>query len=325
MIMNRMVLSPSSTRRTGRSTFDNGGKIFFCAYFRGFAEGFKLLAMRRVLPVLSVLIFVPGAAEAHIKLLEPASWTTENFLGDPQKESPCGGERGTPTGAVTQFRPGETITVRWEETIYHPGHYRIAFAMNRAELIDPVVTLDANQISVSATIQDPPVAPVLLDGLFPRTSQSGSPGTVFEQQVTLPNMPCMGCTLQVIQFMAGHGPPNYIYYHCATIDLVEDMPNDAGMIGEPDAIDDAGMIGEPDAIDGMDAIQGIDVDTPADAGMMTHPDATAVLDATADFDASAGAKTTVGGSCGCNVRSKDHSGAWLLLFALYALRRLHLR
>src|SRR5256885_16600015 len=118
---------------------------------------------------LSVGIFSAGNADAHFHLVYPDSWTTEDFLGDPQKQAPCGGEGGTPTGLVTHFRPGQTITLRWSETIYHPGHWRIALTANRGDLMDPMVTTNANQISISATIENPPVAPVLMDGLFPRT------------------------------------------------------------------------------------------------------------------------------------------------------------
>jgi hypothetical protein len=159
-----------------------------------------------------------GVAHAHIALVSPAPAIIEDGTGDPQKSAPCGGEGGTPSGIVTTFAPGQTITVEWVETVYHPGHFRIAFATDRSQLQDPMVTVDANQTSVSSTIEDPPVAPVLLDNLFPRTG-SGTEGTRFRQEVMLPNLTCEKCTLQLIQFMAGHGPPNYIYHHCADLQL----------------------------------------------------------------------------------------------------------
>jgi len=33
---------------------------------------------------------VPGALDAHFKMLEPASWIGESERGDPQKSAPCG-------------------------------------------------------------------------------------------------------------------------------------------------------------------------------------------------------------------------------------------
>jgi hypothetical protein len=135
---------------------------------------------------------------------------------------------------VTTFKPGQTITVQWIETVYHPGHYRIAFTIDRATLQDPMVMVDQNQISVSAAIQNPPMAPVLFDNLFPRTGP-GAAGTMFKQDVVLPNITCAKCTLQVIQFMAGHGPPNYIYHHCADIQLGDAVsPADLGSISSDD-------------------------------------------------------------------------------------------
>lgn len=175
-------------------------------------------ARLRLFTVVSLVISIGGTAHAHIAMVSPAPAIIEDGTGDPQKSAPCGGEGGTPSGIVTTFAPGQTITVEWVETVYHPGHFRIAFASDRSQLQDPMVTVDANQTSVSATIEDPPVAPVLLDNLFPRTG-NGTQGTRFRQDVTLPNLTCDKCTLQLIQFMAGHGPPNYIYHHCADIQL----------------------------------------------------------------------------------------------------------
>jgi MYXO-CTERM domain-containing protein len=166
-------------------------------------------------------------ARAHIQLLEPTSWVEEGANGDPQKAAPCGGSTGTPTSAITEYHVGDTITVRWRETVPHPGHFRISLAENRTDFVDPPVQADANQISISADIMDPPVLPVLKDNISPRTSVA-APGTMFEEQVTLPDTPCEKCTLQVIQFMAEHAP-GYFYHHCADIRILA-----AGEEGEGD-------------------------------------------------------------------------------------------
>ena len=80
-----------------------------------------------------------GDAHAHIKLLQPASWAVEDDLGNPQKDGPCGGDGVEETGDVTTFRAGEEITVEWQETVGHPGHFRIAVATDRDDLFDPEV------------------------------------------------------------------------------------------------------------------------------------------------------------------------------------------
>lgn len=176
----------------------------------------------RLLVVLLVSLVSFGVARAHITLQEPQPWLVEDADGDPQKTAPCGGT-GTPTGVVTHYFPGETITVRWRETIYHPGHFRIALTADRSALVDPMIVVDGAGNSVSAAIADPPSAPVLLDGLFPRTATSGSSGRTFEQQVTLPNVECPSCTLQVIQFMSHHATP-YVYHHCANVAITAVAP-----------------------------------------------------------------------------------------------------
>ena len=98
-------------------------------------------------------------AWAHFKLLEPASWIEEDANGDPQKLGPCGGTSanaakgkaanpGTPTNMVTKVQGGQKLHIKLQETVFHPGHYRIALAVNsRAELPpDPeVVTRDSDK------------------------------------------------------------------------------------------------------------------------------------------------------------------------------------
>ena len=72
-------------------------------------------------------------ANAHFRLLEPASWIEESQLGDPQKLGPCGGtssDPGKPTGKVTTVQGGDRIKIRIQETIFHPGFYRVALAVN---------------------------------------------------------------------------------------------------------------------------------------------------------------------------------------------------
>ena len=54
-------------------------------------------------------------------------------LGDPQKAAPCGGtyaDFGKPTYAVTSVVGGSLLHIKLQETVYHPGHYRVALAVN---------------------------------------------------------------------------------------------------------------------------------------------------------------------------------------------------
>ena len=78
-------------------------------------------------------------ADGHFRLVDPTPWIEQNQLGDHfQKLGPCGGTSangGTPTNAVTNAQGGQKLHVKVEEMVFHPGHYRIALAVNsRAEL-----------------------------------------------------------------------------------------------------------------------------------------------------------------------------------------------
>jgi hypothetical protein len=161
----------------------------------------------------------------------------QNRLGDPQKIAPCGGVsanpgRGTPadpgvaTNAVTNLKGGQMLRVLVQETVFHPGHYRVSLARTKEQLPpDPVVTTrdsDRGPWSVSAAIQNPPVAPVLADGIFAHTER---PTGLHETDIMLPNLNCPNCVIQVIQFMAEHAKNpdgDYSYHHCATVNITAD-------------------------------------------------------------------------------------------------------
>jgi hypothetical protein len=177
-----------------------------------------------------LLALAPGVMHAHFKLIEPASWLIEDERGDPQKAGPCGGtnaDYGKPSYSVTQATGGSKLHLKVQETIYHPGHYRVALAVNSpAELpVDPKATTmdsDRGPRSVSAEIQSPVQVPILADGLFVHAAKVDAP---FETDVTLPNISCRRCTLQVIQFMEQHAvnnPGMFTYHHCAVVQISAD-------------------------------------------------------------------------------------------------------
>ena len=186
--------------------------------------------VRSALALAAVSAVLPVVTHAHFKLVEPASWLIEDDRGDPQKAGPCGGtnaDYGKPSYAVTQATGGSRLHIKVLETIYHPGHYRVALAVNSpAELpVDPKATTmdsDRGPRSVSAEIQNPVQMPVLADGLFVHTAKVDGP---LETDVTLPNISCRRCTLQIIQFMAEHGvnnPGMFSYHHCAVVQITPD-------------------------------------------------------------------------------------------------------
>jgi hypothetical protein len=177
-----------------------------------------------------VVGFAP-VVEAHFRLLEPASWVVENDNGDPQKAAPCGANTtAKPTEALGKAVGGAKLHLKVEETVYHPGHYRVALAVNSRDELppDPATTermSGRGPMSVWAVIQSPPQAPVIADGLFQHYTRPATQKQTWETDVDLPNITCAKCTLQVIQFMAEHTynqPGGYSYHHCADLSISAD-------------------------------------------------------------------------------------------------------
>jgi hypothetical protein len=223
---------------------DIGGIIRFTVEITG---GYQVKTIKRLLPGLLVAAAaVPTIAYAHFKLLEPAASLAQDDRGDPQKTGPCGGTNtdwGTPSYAVTKVTGGQKLRVKWQETVYHPGFYRVALAVNSMHELpaDPVAETRKNEErggvpwSVSGAISATIKPPVLADGVNLHRERP-APGTslpAFETEVTIPNIDCKSCTLQVIQFMEDHGynnPGGYTYHHCANLEITADKkkPLDKG-------------------------------------------------------------------------------------------------
>jgi MYXO-CTERM domain-containing protein len=202
---------------------------------------------RRALFCISAFLFAvaPSTASAHFYIdypdagyyagPSPVPWWHEDSLGLPQKLGPCGDEDvatdagGGPTYVITPFVGGQTITLQWTEVISHTGWFRIALAANRSDFVNPPVQIAANGNSADAGIEDPPVAPVLADGVYKHTI--GAAKTWPPYQLTLPNISCAKCTIQIIQVMLDHpsnlgvlpgGGPNpdgFLYHHCIDISI----------------------------------------------------------------------------------------------------------
>jgi hypothetical protein len=200
---------------------------------------------RFLLLIAGLAIAAQPVVRAHFKLLEPASWLVENERGDPQKAGPCGGSNtdwGKPSYILGKAVGGQKLHIKVQETIYHPGHYRVALAVNSPTELpaDPQATTkdsDRGPWSVSAAIQNPVQAPVLADGLFVHATRPTGTPDPFETDVQLPNISCRKCTLQVVQFMADHGfnnPGGYSYHHCADLQIAADSskPLDKGWPAE---------------------------------------------------------------------------------------------
>lgn len=164
----------------------------------------------------------PGVSVAHFVLTSPPAMYEQDQLGDPQKAPPCGNhmDMAVPTGEVTAVQAGDTITVTIDETVYHPGHYRIALALDDGIFPEPPPVTPGDTPCGSAPIDPAPAFPVLADGVWVHTEPMQGPQSI---EVTIPeDVSCTNCTLQIIQFMSNHGlnnPGGCYYHHCATISV----------------------------------------------------------------------------------------------------------
>ena len=192
----------------------------------------------------ALLLAAAPAAYAHFILVAPDAWVEVNMLGDPQKAAPCGTSditKGTPSGKVTAMTGGDMLHIKIKETIYHPGHYRVALSvLDRKELpADPEATTKEGTrgpISVSGKIDPAPKPPVLADGLFLHRERPAK-DTFWETDIKLPNINCDKCTVQVLQFMEEHGlnkEGEFSYHHCADLKITANpsLPIDKSWPGQ---------------------------------------------------------------------------------------------
>src|SRR2546427_8299680 len=146
------------------------------------------LLIRSLVIATAVALGGPGRAQAHFKLDAPASWANQDSLGTPLKSAPCGqsdpGDPAVATNAVTGLMTGSTVTITITETVFHPGHYRVALAADQNSLpADPTAHPDMNSACGTADIMTTPVLPVLADNMLAHTTPFSGPQSF---QVTLP-------------------------------------------------------------------------------------------------------------------------------------------
>ena len=198
---------------------------------RGYPIGVGKSQIAAMFAVGAVGVLAPAAAGAHFVLEAPPNWAEQDIQGQPQKTAPCGQAdpqtMAVPTNAVTAFEPGQMVTVTINEATFHPGHYRVVLSTTgRSGLPADPPTTEPGTCQALA-IQDPPVYPVLADGMLQHTDPLDGPQSF---QVKLPDdVTCANCTLQVLEFMSAEvgGGGNCFYHHCADISIAAVGP-DAG-------------------------------------------------------------------------------------------------
>ena len=214
--------------------------------------------------VVAVTLLVPSVASAHIQLMYPPARTTM------LKNRHCGDPAAPRSANPKVLLPGSPLTVVWYETIEHPGHYRISFDNDGTDFFVPPNTT-ATTVGMDPTVMIDLIPDV--QGNFPVQ------GRRYETTITLPNIECTNCTLQVTQMMTDKPPyttdaaSNDIYFQCADIALRAPGGIDAG----PDAAT------RPDAASGLDGGNGAN---------------------------------DLAGGCGCRTSQSQHSGIAMIAVAI---------
>src|SRR6185436_1902621 len=154
----------------------------------------------------------------------------------------------TTEGTALAVTGGTDLMLTVDETVFHPGFYRVALALSSCHSGDKCFPADntvydsAGKVlpitgpgnSDHADFEMPAKFPVLGDNLFPHpqaatagapANSAGSDQPTWTGTVPIPNLTCAKCTLQVIEFMAPHGPNaggGYFYHHCADLKITAD-------------------------------------------------------------------------------------------------------
>jgi hypothetical protein len=193
-----------------------------------------------------IVLLAPARATAHFKLTDPTtppqpatvqSWMSQDSVGGPQKNGPCGAVPNTALGdspgtpvpnAVTVVQAGQKVTIPVTITIPHPGWFRIALYQGPSSgqtlttLPDPKAQAGTN--CTPAIMANPvwsPTQPVLADGLPANSTASTNQSGTKTFQVTIPSSASCStaqpCTLQAIMVMTDHPVGDCYYHHCADL------------------------------------------------------------------------------------------------------------
>ena len=179
---------------------------------------------------LSSLTLFPASSEAHIDIDFPG------MRGGNQKVGPCEG-LNYGESQLSTFRPGSELTIKINETINHPGHLRVMLDTNMADGEDFPDPVNCDDVQAVGDIGNGMY--VLGDNMMPEQGAT-CPGfhtpslrpdsSFYDLTVTLPDIECDDCTLQVIQVMTDAGKAaadgtwdpaggRGLYFRCADVRL----------------------------------------------------------------------------------------------------------
>jgi MYXO-CTERM domain-containing protein len=170
-------------------------------------------------------VLLPGAALAHVDLLSPPPRQPGQAGGNQLKLKPCGQTTNRRTTQVTTYAPGQKVEIKLKEYVDHPGYFAVAFDEDGD---DSFIFPRPNMDKVNPDTDDPKTLfPV--DGTRVLALRADNDKNCADEaaqtctmSITIPNVNCDNCTLQLTQFMydkVGNGKDDEYYYQCADIKI----------------------------------------------------------------------------------------------------------
>lgn len=139
-----------------------------------------------------LFLFTSDRAEAHAKLTTPVPRDPTSNGGN--KTGPCGPVAKAATVSAT-YNAGENVTIKWTETINHPGRFFFAISSDS----------DVSFKNFATYVDD----------------QNTSGMHTYSATFKLPDVGCENCTLQMIQSMEENPSAPSYYYSCADVKIVK--------------------------------------------------------------------------------------------------------
>lgn len=146
--------------------------------------------MKKLILIL-LCLFAADHALSHARLIPTSLVPRSDNPG--LKTGPCGGVVKSLTPTVLQA--GSVIQIDWEETINHPGRFEFYFSEAGEQ----------NFVLLKTVVDDQ-------DGINDLPHK-------FSTSLTLPNVFCTDCVIQMIQVMTENPAMPRNYYSCADIQL----------------------------------------------------------------------------------------------------------
>jgi Synergist-CTERM protein sorting domain-containing protein len=180
--------------------------------------------MLRSLPALAIVL-APALAAAHVRITSPTPRSQDQL-----KQRHCG-QTGSTRANIQMYKPGAPLHLVWDEYVVHPGWFRVSFQQNGDAFEIPPAS---NGVNGSGAVSNYPT-----EDLTGKTD-SGTGSLIIADRIkhgtlsldlTLPDVECDSCTLQLIQMMTDKPPyatdttSDDIYFACVDLVLSASAPD----------------------------------------------------------------------------------------------------